>query len=137
MREIDDTRQKIATGAPWEDFVGYSRAVRIGPFIYITGTIAVDAVGNIIGPGDAYLQTRAILEGIRLVLAEADALLEDVVRTRLFVTDIANWEAIGRAHREFFGEIRPCTTMVEVSRLIAPEALVEIEADAVVSAGAE
>lgn len=137
MREIDDTRRKIATGAPWEDLVGYSRAVRIGPLIYITGTIAVDAVGNIIGPGDAYLQTRAILERIRLVLTEADALLEDVVRTRMFVTNIDNWEAVGRAHRECFGEIRPCTTMVEVSRLIAPEALVEIEADAVVSAGAE
>lgn len=113
--------------------MGYSRAVRVGPFVCVTGTTAFDASGNIVGIGDAYAQTVQILQNIADVLERAGTRLEDVVRTRIFVVDIAHWEAVGRAHREVFDKIRPATTMVEVSRLISPEMLVEIEADAIVS----
>lgn len=123
-------RVNISSGAPWEAIVGYSRAVRVGNIIEVTGTVAVDDNGPV-GVGDAYEQTKFIIQKIEKVLAQAGANLTDVVRTRLFVTDIAQWEAYGKAHGEFFGEIRPCTTMVEVSRLIASEYLIEIEATAI------
>ncbi|WP_028663783.1 RidA family protein [Runella zeae] len=123
-------RINISSGAPWEAIVGYSRAVRVGNIIEVTGTVAVDDNGPV-GVGDAYEQTKFIIQKIEKVLAQAGANLTHVVRTRLFVTDIAQWEAYGKAHGEFFGEIRPCTTMVEVSRLIAPEYLIEIEATAI------
>lgn len=127
------TRQNIASGAPWEAAVGYSRAVRIGHLIAVSGTTAVDAQGEIVGGDDAGAQTRCILEKIALALNAAGATLHDVIRTRIFVTDISQWEAVGRAHGEVFADIRPATTMVEVSRLIDPRMLVEIEADAVLT----
>ena len=126
-------RQNITSGTPWEEIVGYSRAVRIGPFIHVTGTLAADEHGRMIGIGDAYAQTVAAIGKIEQALNEAGATLEDVVRTRIFVTDIDRWKEVGRAHRESFGAVRPATTMVEVSRLFTPDALVEIEADAVVA----
>ena len=126
-------RTNISSGRPWESVVGYSRAVRKGPFISITGTLGCDKDGRIIGEGDAYTQTVAALETIVETLEKAGATPADVVRTRMFVTDIDQWEDIGRAHAEFFGDVKPATTMVQVSRLITPEALVEIEADAIVS----
>ncbi len=131
MSEIDPTRHNVASSAPWEPIVGYSRAVRIGNHIYLSGTTATDSEGNIVGIGDFYLQTQQILENIGSALKRAGATLNDVVRTRIFVTDIAQWEAVGRAHAEVFGKIRPACTMVQVAKLIAPELLVEIEADAV------
>lgn len=124
-------RLNISTGAPWERIVGYSRAVRVGNIIEVTGTVAVDG-DQPVGVGDAYAQTKFIIEKIEKVLLQAGATLNDVVRTRIFVTDISEWEAIGRAHGEFFAEIRPCTTMLEISKLIAPEYMVEIEATAIV-----
>lgn len=125
-------RVKIASGAPWESIVGYSRAVRVGPFIAVTGTTALDAQGALVGEGDAAAQTRQCLVNIACALERLGARLEHVTRTRIFVTNIDAWEAIGREHGLVFGAILPATTMVEVSRLIDPRMLVEIEADAII-----
>jgi enamine deaminase RidA (YjgF/YER057c/UK114 family) len=125
-------RTNFSSGAKWEDIVGYSRAVRVGNVVEVTGTVAVDEHSNLIGEGDPYLQTKFIIQKIEAVLLQAGASLKDVVRTRMFVTDISRWEEYGRAHGEAFGSIKPCTTMVEVSKLIAPEYLIEIEATAVI-----
>jgi enamine deaminase RidA (YjgF/YER057c/UK114 family) len=127
-------RRSIQTAAPWEPIVGYSRAVKLGPFIAVTGTTALDENGALVGEGDAAAQTRRCLENIAAALARLGATLDDVVRTRMFVTDIAEWERIGRVHGEFFAAIRPATTMVQVARLIDPRMLIEIEADAIVAA---
>ena len=124
------TRRNVSSGAPWEAVVGYSRAVRVGPLVHVAGTAAVDAQGKTVAPGDAGAQTRFILEKIEAALIEAGATLAHVTRTRIYVTDISRWEEVGRAHGEFFGAIRPATSMVQVSRLIDPQMLVEIEAEA-------
>ena len=123
-------RLKFASGAKWEDIVGYSRAIRVGERIYVTGTTALDETGDLVGDGDAYAQTVQAIRNIEKVLHRAGATLEHVVRTRMFVTDIQLWEDYGRAHGEFFKTIKPCATMVEVRALIDPRMLVEIEADA-------
>jgi enamine deaminase RidA (YjgF/YER057c/UK114 family) len=123
-------RQKFSSGAKWEDIVGYSRAIRVGERIYVTGTTALDETGNLVGEEDAYAQTVQAIRNIEKVLQRAGAALEHVVRTRMFVTDIRRWEDYGRAHGEFFQAIKPCASMVEVRALIDPRMLIEIEADA-------
>jgi enamine deaminase RidA (YjgF/YER057c/UK114 family) len=133
---MSNERRTFSTGTKWEPIVGYSRAVRVGAQVFVTGTTATDERGEIIGVADAYAQTVQALRNIQRALTALDAAFEDVVRTRMFVTDIARWEEYGRAHGEVFGKIRPCTTMVEVRALIDPRMLIEIEADAVVTASA-
>jgi enamine deaminase RidA (YjgF/YER057c/UK114 family) len=127
------TRYNYSSGAPWEKIVGYSRAVKVGNTIEVTGTVALDEQNNIVGVNNPYQQTVFILRKIAAVLEQAGATMKDVVRTRLYVTDISRWEEYGRAHGEIFADIRPCTTMVEVNALIAPEYLIEIEATAILT----
>ena len=126
----DSVRQNISSGAPWESIVGYSRAVRIGNHIWVAGTTATDENGNVVGVGDVAVQTSYVLKKIGRALNDAGATFADIVRTRMFVTDIAQWEIIGRIHGEIFAAIRPASTMVEVAKLVDPLHLIEIEVDA-------
>ena len=126
------SRKNISTGSKWEPIIGYSRAVRTGNVVFVSGTTATDASGAIVGPNDPAAQTRQCFRNIEAALKQAGATLKDVVRTRLYVTDISQWEAYGRVHGEIFGDVRPATAMVEVSKLISPEMMVEIEVDAVI-----
>lgn len=128
----ESRRSNLRSGAPWESRVGYSRAVRIGPFIAVSGSAAVDENGQLVGEGDMYAQATRCIEVIAKALERAGARLSDVVRTRIFVTDIERWDEVGRAHREAFADVMPATSMVEVTRLIDPRMLVEIEADAII-----
>ena len=126
-------RKRYSSGTKWEPLVGYSRAVRTGPYIHVSGTTATDETGQVVGVSDPYRQAIQTIQNIQRALRALGADLEDVVRTRMYVVDIESWEEIGRAHGEFFGEVRPASTMVEVRRLITAEILVEIEAEAIVS----
>jgi len=128
-------RTNISSGAKWEDIIGYSRLVKVNNQVYVSGTVAIDDQGNVVGEGNAYEQTKYIIQKVEKILAKVGAKLEDVVRTRMFVTDISRWEEYGRAHGEFFGEIKPATTMVEVSKLIDDGFLIEIEFEAILEEG--